>query len=684
MAAVNRSLQVLFVEDSANDAALTELELRRAGYQLRSHRAQSREEMVAALDAQGWDLIIADYRLPRFSGIDALAVAKERRLDVPFIIVSGQITEDTAVAAMKAGANDYVMKDKLSRLGPAVERALREAGAQRENRRAESQLEAERAFRSAIENSVPAGVSVVDLEGRQTYVNPAFCAMLGMHERDLIGVTPPFSYWPPEERENINAAMEKVVEGRAAPGGFELRFRRADDERLDVLAQITPLKDAFGNITGWVSSISDITERKRAETRLAAEHAITLILARAPSFADAGPSIAQVLLDSLDLACCAIWLVEGANKKLRLAAVVERNAGGEAPKRISDLLNQGELAQGAGLPARVLRERRSRWVEDVLKEERKHQLGGAAEQGVASAAAFPAQSGGDVLGVIELFAARSRTRDVAVDNMLAAIGSELAQYLQRAKAEAALRSMYDQLELRVEQRTADLRNANVELESAIAERRRLEHDLLEITDKERRRIGLDLHDDLGQRLSGLALMTKGLEVKLASYHAAEAREAAKVHHLMQEAMNHARDLAQDLASLDLNERTLASALEELAAHATRLFRVSCRVRVPAEMPQLPSPVVTQLYKITQESVTNAIKHAKATRVVISVATRAGRLVVSIRNNGRSFPKLASGARGMGLRIMSYRAGLVGGTLEVKGKGTRGTLVRCFVPLPAKG
>ena len=169
--------------------------------------------MSAALERQEWDLIIADYRLPRFSGIDALALVKERKLDVPFIIVSGQISEDTAVAAMKAGANDYVMKDKLARLGPAVGRALREVEVQRQRHRSDAQLEVERAFRAAIENSVPAGVTAVDLEGRQTYVNPAFCEMVGRGEPELLGATPPFVYWPPEDIEAITDAMSKGHRG---------------------------------------------------------------------------------------------------------------------------------------------------------------------------------------------------------------------------------------------------------------------------------------------------------------------------------------------------------------------------------------------------------------------------------------------------------------------------------------
>ena len=124
---VIRPIRILLVEDSEYDAALLLLELRDAGYQPVSERVETAQGMAAALDRQPWDVVIADYILPKFSGLLALKLLRQRGLDLPFIIVSGHIDEDTAVAAMKAGAHDYVMKDRLTRLVPAIERELEEA-----------------------------------------------------------------------------------------------------------------------------------------------------------------------------------------------------------------------------------------------------------------------------------------------------------------------------------------------------------------------------------------------------------------------------------------------------------------------------------------------------------------------------------------------------------------------------
>jgi PAS domain S-box-containing protein len=679
---VKRPLQVLVIEDSEDDALLLEIELQRAGYAPVCHRVETPAALTAALHRQKWDLVLADYHLPLFDGLAALAIVREKELDLPFIIVSGYITEDTAVAAMKAGAHDYVMKDKLARLGPAVERELRDAEVRRERRRSEEQLKAEHTFREAIENSVPSGIAVVDLEGKQTYVNPAFCAMIGWREAELIGASAPFAYWPPEEVGTITEALSKFVQGQAPAGGVELRFCRRHGERCDVLIQVTPLRDAFDNVTGWVSSVLDITERKRAEVRLAAEHAITRILATAQSFDEAVPAIIQVLLDSLEMDLGALWVVDPQQAVLK-PAILSLRAPSPALNAFLEATRRLTLPPGSSLAGRVWQKRRAAWVADLAQDTAFLKLGLAAQPGLRSAAAFPIQSAGAFFGVLEFFSMRLLEPDAMVLNMMTAISSELGQFMERRNAEEALRRAHDELETRVQQRTADLKTANARLHAAIAERRRLEDELLEITEKERRRIGLDLHDDLGQQLSGLALMTKALELKLAKRRARETSDAARVHTLVQQAMNHARELAHDLATLDLTGDDLPATLDGLARHAAEMFKISCQFKAEGSLPTVEANIASQLYKIAQEAVTNAIKHAKAKTVGISLANDAGAIILTVHNDGLPFPNLKVPSTGMGLRIMNYRASLIGASLEIKGASPCGTRVICSVPLEAK-
>lgn len=135
-----RPLRLLLVEDSEDDALLLLRELRRSGYEVTHIRVETREALERALGEGPWDVIITDYALPHFDGLSAFALVRQRGLDVPFLIVSGKIGEDVAVAAMKAGVHDFVLKDRLGRLGPAVARELREAELRAERRKMQEQL----------------------------------------------------------------------------------------------------------------------------------------------------------------------------------------------------------------------------------------------------------------------------------------------------------------------------------------------------------------------------------------------------------------------------------------------------------------------------------------------------------------------------------------------------------------
>jgi signal transduction histidine kinase len=258
--------------------------------------------------------------------------------------------------------------------------------------------------------------------------------------------------------------------------------------------------------------------------------------------------------------------------------------------------------------------------------------------------------------------------------------SSITDITERKQAEDALRRSHEDLEARVRQRTAELSAANTQLQTALAERRRLENELLEITDKERRRIGLNLHDDLGQKLTGIALMTKGLQVRLARSGGEAAEEAARIHTLIQETMTQARELSHDLVTSDLQDKDLAAAMDGMVLHVKRTFNISCRFQCEIKVPTLEPNTVSQLYKITQEAVTNAIRHAKARNVEIQVSNGSNRLLLSIRNDGAPFPSVVNTNAGLGLRIMSYRAQLIGAALEFKPGELDGAVVTCSLPI----
>lgn len=381
-----RFLRVLLVEDSQPDAALLARALENGGFTLACERVDTAESMEQAVLRQSWDLILCDHAMPQFSAPAALELVKKHELDMPFIIVSGYIEEETAVAAMKAGAHDYIMKDRLARLVPAVERELREA------------------------------------EVRQA----------------------------------------------------------------------------------------------------------------------------------------------------------------------------------------------------------------------------------------------------------------------RRKSEADLLRAHEELEVRVEQRTADLRAANLQLENVIEQRKRLENELLEIAENERRRIGFDLHDDLGQKLTGVSMMLKGLEQRLRAEQHPCVPEACKIQTLIDEIIHHMHNLARQISSLDIKGDDLPTVLRGLAGNVKKMFEIPCVFDTRGTLPQLQPTATIQLYKIAQEAVSNAIKHGKATQVSIGLSRHEEQLIMTVKNDGLPFVQPAAANTRMGLRIMNYRANTIGARLEIKSLNKSGTIVTCTLPVTTGG
>ncbi len=218
----------------------------------------------------------------------------------------------------------------------------------------------------------------------------------------------------------------------------------------------------------------------------------------------------------------------------------------------------------------------------------------------------------------------------------------------------------------------------------ITERKRLEREILEISDQERRRIGQDLHDGLCQHLAGIELMSQVLQQKLAPKSKADAGRAGEIARHVREAISQTRSLARGLSPVTLESEGLPSALRELAANTEKIFGLACRVECPELGLACVPATATHLYRIAQEAVSNAIKHGKAREVVIRLEPVGERMVLSVTDNGRGFPKILPRNDGMGLRIMRYRAGMISGLLSVEKNAAGGTSVRCSVPIRGMG
>ncbi|MBW8039948.1 MAG: PAS domain S-box protein [Planctomycetes bacterium] len=251
---------------------------------------------------------------------------------------------------------------------------------------------------------------------------------------------------------------------------------------------------------------------------------------------------------------------------------------------------------------------------------------------------------------------------------------------ERKLAEEDLRRYRQHLEKLVETRTAELTQANEQLLQEIEARKGLEKEILSVSEQERRKIGQELHDSLGQQLTGIAFMTKVLEQKLAKKSLDEAADVIKIAKLVNQATAQAHSLAKGLHPVDLDTGTLVSALQELAMGTETLFDVHCIFKSDKLVHVNDHEVAVHLYRITQEAITNAIKHGKAKNIQIGLVYGRSKSVLTVKSDGLDFPKdFEAKYTGMGLQIMDHRVDIIGGSLDIHKAPEGGTIVVCGFP-----
>jgi len=265
---VFKKLRLLFIEDSENDTLFIKRQLEKAGYQIQYNRVEDKQGLKKALTEEKWDAIIADYQLPRFNGLEALHVLQESGIDIPFIIVSGSIGENTAVAAMKAGAHDYLMKDQLDRLVPAIERELREAKLRAERREAIKALqESEKKYRLLFEK---ANDAIFLMKGKYFIdCNKKTLEIFGYNKDQILNHTP-FQFSPPNQPDGQKSEekglkfIQKALAGY--PQFFEWVHTRVNGDLFHVEVSLNAL--SMGNDQYLLAIVRDISERKEAEQAL--------------------------------------------------------------------------------------------------------------------------------------------------------------------------------------------------------------------------------------------------------------------------------------------------------------------------------------------------------------------------------------------------------------------------------
>jgi two-component system, NarL family, sensor histidine kinase UhpB len=487
---MERSLRILILEDLPSDAELMTYELRQAQIIHSYRRVTDREEFLSALEEDKPDLILSDFHLPNFDGLEALALARANCPDTPFIFVSGAMGEEVAIDSLQRGATDYVLKDRLSRLGPAVQRALGEAEALRERRQAIAALrESEERYRLLVSN-IPAVV----------YKGYIDCAV-----------------------DFVDRKVEELT------GHSKQAFDTRELKWTDVLVEedYKNFKEAF--LAGLKASKSYLREYR-----------------------------------------------------------IRRKDGA-----IIWIQDRGQIVSGP--------DGRAEYVSGVFFD-----------------------------------------------------------ITQRRQAEEALRESEQRL-------------------------RFLTSQLLSAQERERKRISMELHDQLGQSLAVLKLQIRAIERSLGDEQQDLKEACRELLHYLDGVIDDIRRLSRDLSPAILEDLGLQSALKYLIDGVSKHYKFSLSFEVEDLDQLFSSEAQIMIFRIFQECLTNISKHAGATEVAISVREEDGLIFLTLKDNGAGFDPAQvadrrAPDRGLGLAALYERSRMLGGTLEIRSQPGSGTRVTCVIPV----
>ena len=419
----------------------------------------------------------------------------------------------------------------------------------------------------------------------------------------------------------------------------EYRLRRVDGQYRWFIGRNVPLKDRQGRVLSWFGTATDIHRLKQAEANVdQARERFELLVEGAKDYA----------MFMLDLDNRITYWSSGAERVFGWSRT-------EAEGKTGDIIfTREDRAKGA-----------------VERE-----IGMAMREGCAPDRRWHKRQDGSRLWVDGVM---TRLDDEhGQPRALAKIARDATQQKQN---EEALLYARDQLEQRVLERTADLIATNKELRNAMAERKRLERELLEISERERNRIGHELHDVLCQELTATALFLKSASSKIEDAEAARRlKEAADI---VNRNVAVARDLARGLQLDVVGTGGLIDALRALCKQTNEHPNIRCSLKIPRVVRIADEVFALTVYRVAQEAVRNAVVHADPTEIIICIEREPGVVRLVVEDNGKGFTPRKRG-KGLGLSIMKYRAGVLGGTLRIDPRPERGTKVTCELPTQAAG
>jgi PAS domain S-box-containing protein len=393
-------LRVLIIDDSEDDVTSVVQAIQRGGYDVFFELVSTPEEMHSALVRQTWDIVISDYALDGFSGLEALSQLQESGLDLPFVLVAGNIGEDLAVAAIKAGAHDFVTKHNMARLVPAIQHELQEAQARQARAQAEDALRERQAWYQRLVDTSPDAIIITDLTGKLLMANQRAAELRGCERvEDLLGTNVFRFLTTPDRRRALGDARKAVETG--AVRGLEYTMLRDDGTPVSVELSASVIENVQGEPTVFIGVLRDITERVNAQDELRQRNRELGLLNRVSRALSVILDQDQLLLTILsevrrvfDVAATSLWLIDPTTGE-----TVCQDATGAHRETVRGW----RLAPGEGIAGWVAKYGESLIVPDTQIDPR--HFTGVDDQirlGVRSLLTVPLRARQDVIGVIQV------------------------------------------------------------------------------------------------------------------------------------------------------------------------------------------------------------------------------------------------------------------------------------------
>jgi PAS domain S-box-containing protein len=636
-------LNVLLLEDRLADALLVVHTLRQSGFAPQWKQVMTEAEYCAALDEQP-ELILADDALPQFDALRALDRLNERGLDIPFIIVSGTIGEETAISALQRGAADYLLKDRLTRLGMAVRAALQRSELRAEQQRAVAQLRAsERRFRALIEHNAD-GIALLDRQGVVQYVSPAAERILGFALVEFTAAEA-LTFVHPHDREDVRHAIAALNTG-ATTATIELRLRHRDSTWRWIEAVFSNLI-AEPTVSAIVVNYRDITARRAADDELRQYANELVVLHRMERHA-------RLQAETLRAANLAV------TNSLTLETVLGAMFGALAhlaPYDLAQLILLDGDAVGAVYQACSSAYRTIAHLPvDAIDLDQLDPIDTSADPAAPAdptSIVVPIQVNNIRIGLCRLTAREGERFSAEHIAWIAAVAAQAAVALQNAQLFDAVREGRQRLEA-------------------------LSHKLIGAQEAERRHLARELHDDIGQVLVALQLNLRRAQDQAGATPIAPhlTDSVGLVERLIQQVRTLSRDLRPSL----LDDLGLVPALEwhlkQLADRSGLALHLSAHLDDTPIAPEL----AISIFRIVQEALTNVLKHARAGRARVELRREGDEIRVSITDDGVGFDveaarQRADGGASLGLISMQERARLANGCVEIISAPEAGACVR---------